>query len=149
MKPALRVFLASFLTIGLSGGLLGGALGCKTESSKEELGVDQIDIRVGGGQDAEPGKTLTVHYTGWLHDPSKPDKKGRVFDSSVGKAPFSFVLGQGQVIPGWEKGVEGMKEGGLRRLVVPPSLAYGSTGAGDVIPPDAVLVFEVELIRVR
>jgi FKBP-type peptidyl-prolyl cis-trans isomerase FkpA len=104
---------------------------------------------VGGGNDAESGKTLTVNYTGWLYDASKPDKKGRVFDSSIGKAPFSFVLGQGQVIPGWEKGVEGMKVGGLRRLIVPPSLAYGSAGAGDVIPPDTILVFDVELLRVN
>src|SRR5579862_5956630 len=110
--------------------------GCQTPAPPQEQ-VEQLDVRVGGGADAEPGKTLTVNYTGWLDDESKADKKGRMFDTSIGKAPFSFVLGEGQVIRGWDQGAAGMKVGGFRRLVIPPSLAYGSTGAGDVIPPNA------------
>jgi FKBP-type peptidyl-prolyl cis-trans isomerase len=92
------------------------------------------------------GRRITVNYTGWLYDPTRPDNKGQQFDTSAGRQPFSFVPGAGQVIRGWDQGVVGMKVGGLRRLTIPPDLAYGSTGAGGVIPPNATLVFDIELL---
>jgi FKBP-type peptidyl-prolyl cis-trans isomerase len=108
----------------------------------------QTDLRVGTGGDAVAGKTLTVNYTGWFYGESRPDKKGPVFDTSVGGEPFTFTVGVGQVIAGWDQGTLGMKVGGLRRLVVPPSLAYGSFRNGS-IPPNATLVFEIELLEVE
>lgn len=100
------------------------------------------DITVGTGAEAKAGDTVTVHYTGWLTD-------GTQFDSSLDRSqPFQFVLGQGQVIPGWDQGVAGMKVGGQRRLTIPPDLGYGAAGAGGVIPPNATLVFEVELLSI-
>ena len=108
------------------------------------------DLRTGAGALAEAGSIVTVHYTGWLYDPSGVDSKGTKFDSSrdSGK-PFQFQLGAGQVIAGWDQGVAGMKVGGQRRLVIPSSLGYGSRGAGGVIPPGAALVFDVELLDVQ
>lgn len=101
------------------------------------------DLVVGTGVEAERGDTVTVHYTGWLTDGTK-------FDSSVDRGqPFSFILGAAQVISGWEIGVLGMKEGGTRKLTIPPHLGYGERGAGGVIPPNATLVFEVELLKVN
>ena len=103
-------------------------------------GLQYDDLRVGDGVAARLGADVVVHYTGWLTD-------GRKFDSSRDRnEPFGFALGKGNVIPGWEEGVAGMRVGGLRKLVVPPSLGYGEWGAGDVIPPNATLVFEVELL---
>jgi FKBP-type peptidyl-prolyl cis-trans isomerase len=93
---------------------------------------------------------VTVHYTGWLYDQAREDRKGRKFDSSRDRGePFQFRLGAGQVIQGWDEGVAGMKAGGRRTLTIPPQLGYGSQGAGGVIPPNATLVFEVELVDVR
>jgi FKBP-type peptidyl-prolyl cis-trans isomerase FkpA len=92
---------------------------------------------------------VTVHYTGWLYDQAKPDRRGAQFDSSRGGQPFQFVLGAGQVIAGWEQGVQGMKVGGQRRLLIPAALAYGEHGAGGVIAPGASLVFDVELLAVE
>jgi FKBP-type peptidyl-prolyl cis-trans isomerase FkpA len=106
------------------------------------------DLRVGTGGDAVTGRTLTVNYTGWLYNSSRPDNKGAVFDTSVGTDPFSFQLGAGGVIQGWDQGLPGMRVGGIRRLVIPPSLAYGNVRNG-VIPPNATLLFEVELIEVE
>ncbi len=101
------------------------------------------DLTVGTGAEAKPGTMVTVDYTGWLSD-------GTQFDSSVGSGqPFQFALGQGEVIPGWDQGVAGMKVGGKRRLVIPPALGYGDQGAGGVIPPGAVLIFDVELLGVQ
>ena len=108
----------------------------------------QTDLKVGPGVTAETGKVLSVHYTGWLYDPSKPEDKGLVFDSSAGRDPFSFTLGAGGVIEGWDRGLVGMKVGGIRKLIVPPSLGYGNTRQGP-IPPNTALVFEVELLDVK
>ncbi len=100
------------------------------------------DITVGNGDTAQAGHTVTVHYTGWLTD-------GKKFDSSKDRNdPFQFNLGEGEVIRGWDEGVQGMQVGGVRRLTIPASLGYGARGAGGVIPPNATLVFEVELLAV-
>jgi len=107
----------------------------------------QMDIVLGTGVTANSGASVTVDYTGWLYDASKPDQKGLQFDSSIGKTPFSFTLGAGEVIKGWELGVPGMLVGGERRLVIPPSLAYGDTRSG-IIPPNATLVFDITLLNV-
>ena len=103
----------------------------------------------GTGDEAVAGKEVTVHYTGWLFDAGKPENKGRKFDSSRDRGePFSFPLGMGHVIRGWDEGVLGMKVGGQRRLTIPPEKGYGARGAGGVIPPGATLVFDVELLGV-
>ena len=113
-------------------------------------GLRMTDHKVGTGPEAVPGKTVVVHYTGWLFDPSAADNKGRKFDSSRDRGdPFSFPLGAGRVIAGWDQGVAGMKVGGQRTLVIPPELGYGARGAGGVIPPNATLVFDVELLGVQ
>jgi FKBP-type peptidyl-prolyl cis-trans isomerase len=104
----------------------------------------QQDLRIGA-----VGRRVTVNYTGWLYDPTRMENKGQQFDTSVGRPPFGFTLGAGQVIRGWDQGVPGMKVGGQRRLTIPPDLAYGSNGAGGVIPPNATLVFDVDLIDVQ
>lgn len=108
----------------------------------------QSDIRVGTGASAAAGNFLSVHYTGWLYDGSQPDQKGLQIDSSAGREALAFTLGAGQVISGWDRGIAGMRVGGLRRLVIPPSLGYGSVRNGP-IPPNATLVFEVELLDVE
>jgi FKBP-type peptidyl-prolyl cis-trans isomerase FkpA len=124
-----------------------------SSQSKLDAKVTQlqiIDTTVGTGAEAVKGKVVVVHYTGWLYDPGSPDKKGKKFDSSVDKkSPFSFPLGGGRVIRGWDEGVAGMHVGGKRTLVIPPDMAYGSRGAGGVIPPDATLMFDVELLAVK
>jgi FKBP-type peptidyl-prolyl cis-trans isomerase FkpA len=110
----------------------------------------KTDEQVGDGTEAVAGKQVTVHYSGWLYDAAKPDTKGKPFDSSrTRNEPFSFRLGGGQVIQGWDEGVAGMKVGGRRRLTIPPEKGYGARGAGGVIPPNATLVFDVELLDVR
>ena len=108
------------------------------------------DATVGGdGDTARAGQNVSVHYTGWLHDPARPDGRGAKFDSSKDRGqPFRFALGAGQVIGGWDEGVQGMKVGGTRVLRIPPELGYGARGAGGVIPPNATLVFEVDLLAV-
>jgi FKBP-type peptidyl-prolyl cis-trans isomerase FkpA len=119
-----------------------------TSANLPAASVSQTDIRVGTGTDATNGRTLIVHYTLWLHDPAGTGQKGQQLETSVGGQPFPFQLGAGRVIPGWDAGVAGMKAGGLRRLVIPPELAYGSAGQGSV-PPNATLVFEIELLAVE
>ncbi len=111
--------------------------------------LQSTDTQLGNGAVAETGKQVTVHYTGWLYEASAADKHGQQFDSSVSRGtPFSFQLGGGQVIKGWDQGVVGMKVGGRRTLVIPSDLAYGPDGRGP-IPPAATLVFDVELLGVQ
>ena len=107
-----------------------------------EKGLEIVDVQVGTGTEATSGQNVTVHYTGWLTNGTK-------FDSSVDRGkPFSFPLGGGRVIKGWDQGVAGMKEGGKRRLTIPPEFGYGARGAGKVIPPHSTLIFDVELLKV-
>jgi FKBP-type peptidyl-prolyl cis-trans isomerase len=108
------------------------------------------DVKTGDGAEAVPGKLVSVHYTGWLYDANAPDHHGAKFDSSRDRGqPFAFPLGAGRVIQGWDKGVAGMKIGGQRTLVIPAEMGYGARGAGGVIPPNATLVFDVELLGVQ
>jgi FKBP-type peptidyl-prolyl cis-trans isomerase FkpA len=108
------------------------------------------ELRAGSGAPITAGQKAVVQYTGWLYETSAPDKKGKEFDSSRNSGqPFSFVVGAGQVIKGWDQGVLGMKVGGRRRLTIPADLAYGDVGAGGVIPPGAALVFDVDLVAVE
>jgi FKBP-type peptidyl-prolyl cis-trans isomerase FkpA len=112
-------------------------------------GLQYDDVTVGSGAAAKAGAEVTVHYTGWLYDPSATNNRGKKFDSSKDRNdPFKFDLGAGMVIGGWDEGVQGMQVGGKRVLTIPPQLGYGARGAGGVIPPNATLVFEVELLGV-
>ncbi len=112
--------------------------------------LQRIDDRVGAGATATSGSEVTVHFTGWLYDERAPDKRGTKFDSSrTRNEPFTFLLGAGQVIRGWDDGVAGMRVGGRRTLLIPSGYGYGRRGAGGVIPPNASLVFEVELLDVK
>jgi FKBP-type peptidyl-prolyl cis-trans isomerase FkpA len=120
-------------------------LGAPTDApvAATDSGLKYIDVKAGEGVEAEAGKTVSVHYTGWLVNGTK-------FDSSVDRGqPFAFPLGHGSVIKGWDEGVAGMKEGGVRKLIIPSELGYGARGAGRVIPPNATLIFEVELLDVK
>ncbi len=111
--------------------------------------LESVDTTVGSGAEAKPGQRVKVHYTGWLYDPTASNNRGKKFDSSKDRGqPFSFGLGGGEVIRGWDEGVQGMKVGGTRVLTIPPEMGYGARGAGGVIPPNATLVFEVELLGV-
>ena len=121
------------------------ACGTPTSPDQSSVPYSQTDLTVGTGTTATAGKSVTVNYTGWLYDSTKAESKGTQFDTRNG---FPFTLGVGQVIAGWDQGVAGMKVGGTRRLVIPPSLAYGSAGAGTAIPPNAALVFDVTLTAV-
>ena len=110
----------------------------------------KTDNKVGDGATAAAGQNVTVHYTGWLYDPAAADNKGAKFDSSRDRNdPFVFPLGAGRVIKGWDEGVAGMQVGGQRTLTIPPEMGYGARGAGSVIPPNATLVFDVELLGVN
>jgi FKBP-type peptidyl-prolyl cis-trans isomerase FkpA len=112
--------------------------------------VEIIDRVVGKGREATRGSSVYVHYTGWLHKPLAPKQRGKKFDSSLDRGePLNFQLGAGTVIKGWEQGVAGMRVGGKRTLIIPSALAYGKRGAGGMIPPDADLIFDVELVDVK
>ena len=129
-------------TVCLLGGL---ALGQPKEITMES-GLKYTDQKVGTGDEATKGDSVEVHYTGWLYEDGK---RGKKFDSSLDRGkPFGFKLGAGQVIRGWDEGVQGMKVGGKRELIIPPDLGYGSRRAAGVIPPNATLDFEVELLKV-
>jgi len=122
----------------------------KEKNKMQEKGITELiitDNKVGDGREAEKGLTISVHYTGWLYENGEKTTK---FDSSVDRRePFSFVLGVGQVIKGWDNGVSGMQVGGSRTIVIPSDMGYGSRGAGSVIPPNSDLIFEVELIEIQ
>ena len=127
---------------------LAGTTACVGSASPTRTPVyAQTDLLVGSGDEAVVGRVVTVNYTGWIFDPLRSEQKGAAFDSSLGRSPFEFTLGRGRVIDGWERGVPGMRVGGIRRLVIPPSLAYGATRTG-ALPPYASLVFEIELLSV-
>jgi len=112
-----------------------------------QSGLQIIDTQIGTGASPQPGQTCVMHYTGWLYEGGA---KGKKFDSSVDRRqPFEFPIGRGRVIAGWDEGVASMKVGGKRTLIIPPNLGYGARGAGGVIPPNATLIFEVELLGVK
>jgi len=154
----LSTLLAGICILGLSA--------CQAESNTANAGkttakeatamtekiteLKKIDTQVGTGREAEPGFNVTVHYTGWLYDAAAKDGKGKKFDSSLDRnEPFNFFLGGGQVIQGWDEGFAGMKIGGKRTLIIPSEMGYGARGAGGVIPPNADLIFDVELLAVK
>jgi FKBP-type peptidyl-prolyl cis-trans isomerase FkpA len=155
MMKLINFFLASVCVLSL------GA--CKAESTTPKTStkenstmtakitdLQKIDTQVGTGREAEPGFNVTVHYTGWIYDASADGHKGKKFDSSLDrKQPFVFFLGGGQVIQGWDEGFAGMKIGGKRTLVIPSEMGYGARGAGGAIPPNADLIFDVELLDVK
>jgi FKBP-type peptidyl-prolyl cis-trans isomerase FkpA len=151
----MRAFPSMPWLVLIVAGLLSGACGGGTSSSptapssQPSAPFSQTDLRVGTGTEAVAGRTLAVNYTGWLYDPALPESKGRQFDTSAGRAPFAFRLGAGGVIRGWDQGLVGMRVGGQRRLVIPPELGYGAGGSGSTIPPNATLVFDVELLDVQ
>lgn len=125
-----------------------------TPTANANVPFSSVDLKVGTGATAATGQDVLVNYTGWLYDASKTDNKGTQFDSSLspGRGPFDFVIGattgQKAVIPGWSQGVVGMKVGGSRRLIIPPDLGYGSSGSGP-IPPNATLVFDIDLLSIQ
>ena len=123
------------------------------EAARARTSLETVQIREvepGQGEPAEQGRRLVVHYSGWLYDSAAADHRGRPFDSSrTSGQPYDFVLGAAEVIPGWERGLAGMKEGGTRELTIPARLAYGSEGSPPRIPAEATLVFEIELMDVR
>lgn len=139
-----RAFAAATVMLGLAAALPAAAQQEVTTPS----GLKYIDVKVGNGEIAKAGQTASVHYTGWLYIAGE---KGRQFDSSRTRGqPFAFPVGGGRVIRGWDEGVAGMKTGGQRTLIIPPNLAYGASGAGGgVIPPNATLIFDVELIDLK
>lgn len=144
--------LRSILTYSLVGASLVMSQAHSSETTTPKTvtlsdGLKVTDTVVGTGKEATTGKSVEVHYTGWLYEDGK---KGKKFDSSVDRGtPFKFNLGSGQVIRGWDEGVVGMKEGGKRTLIIPAELGYGTRGAAGVIPPNATLMFDVELIKVN
>ena len=156
-KLSTRLLLCSLLALA-SAPLLAATPGSvdKSENGASPVKLPElrelkiIDNKVGTGKTTEAGKNAVVQYTGWLYEPKSPDMKGKKFDSSRDRnEPFRFPYGQGQVIKGWEQGLAGMKVGGKRTLIIPAALAYGSRGAAGVIPPDAPLIFDVELVEVN
>jgi len=134
--------------IGLFAAVAAPALSLAQEGKTVTMpdGLKYTDTKVGDGPEAEKGLLLSMNYTGWLY---KNGNKGAEFDASKPGKPFTFKLGAGQVIKGWDEGVAGMKTGGKRTLIIPPELAYGANGAAGVIPPNATLIFDVELLAVR
>ena len=138
----------------LSGVLLAASLSLACGSNPPPVApslnvpYSQTDLVVGTGAEAVNGAFVTVDYTGWIYEEGVPEFKGRLFDTSVNRQPFAFRLGSRQVIQGWEIGGPGMRVGGIRRLILPPDLAYGSSGSGS-IPPNATLIFEVQLLAVQ
>lgn len=148
----LTLLLALSASLGLAACGGGGDSGTPTNTDPNGwnavTALKLTDTTVGTGAQADTTKNVQVHYTGYLYDVRVANTKGTQFDSSVGKTPLAFKLGASQVIPGFDQGVTGMKVGGKRTVTIPASLAYGSTGAGNAIPPNAALVFDIELVSV-
>jgi peptidylprolyl isomerase len=142
------VMVTAFASVCLSGALNGAAAQSADSSAVTPSGLQTQDIKIGTGASPKPGQICVMHYTGWLY---QNGVKGKKFDSSVDRGkPFEFAIGQRQVIAGWDQGVATMKAGGKRTLIIPPELAYGARGAGGgLIPPNATLLFEVELLEVK
>lgn len=149
MANAKNLFNLSLFILGMT--LLPQAAFSQTKHGSANITeLVKIDTKVGAGEVADIGKVVEVHYTGWLYDPAAPQNKGKKFDSSRDRInTFSFLVGAGRVIKGWDKGVAGMRVGGQRTLIIPPAMAYGATGAGGAIPPNATLIFDVELMSLR
>jgi FKBP-type peptidyl-prolyl cis-trans isomerase len=147
--------VTSFRLVAAAAVLFGALLaGCSRQEAPPPPNssgeIIMTDIKTGTGPAIEEGQTAVVHYTGWLYSEGAPENKGKKFDSSRDRGqPFSFSLGAGMVIQGWDEGVAGMQVGGQRRLVIPPEKGYGASGAGGVIPPNATLVFDVELMGIQ
>ena len=139
-----RPFLIPTLILALCAAACGGSDSTPSTVTPPSAPYSATDLRVGTGATATAGRTVTVSYTGWLYDPTKPESKGTQFDTS---GSFSFQLGAGRVIPGWDQGVVGMQVGGQRRLVIPPNLGYGQQMVG-TIPPNSTLVFDIMLLNV-
>ena len=144
----MQIFRTILLVGALGALLVTAACGASPTTPSNNAAYSQTDLRLGTGTLAESGHLMTVNYTGWFYSSSATDHKGPEFDSSTGSGPFTFTLGGGEVISGWERGVAGMRIGGIRRLVVPPSLGYGAVRFGP-IPPNATLLFEIELVDVQ
>jgi len=152
----MQVFPRAMTALVLIAALTGGCAGVdpSTATAQEagktvttQSGLQIIDTQIGTGASPQPGQTCVMHYTGWLYEGGA---KGKKFDSSVDRRqPFEFPIGRGRVIAGWDEGVASMKVGGKRTLIIPPNLGYGARGAGGVIPPNATLIFEVELLGVK
>lgn len=143
-----RIFIAGLLSVILITACQQQDVESMSANNSSELQI--TDVMEGDGATAAAGQKVTVHYTGWLYDPDQPDNKGTKFDSSLDRGqPFTFGLGVGQVIRGWDEGFAGMQIGGKRILVIPPEMGYGERGAGGVIPPNATLLFEVEMLGVE
>jgi FKBP-type peptidyl-prolyl cis-trans isomerase len=147
--PAVAMFAMVLLVAACGGGKK--PMSAVVESVPPPAELQKIDVVKGTGEGISQGQVAVVHYTGWLYEPTAPEQKGQKFDSSRDRGePFDFLIGTGQVIRGWDEGVQGMQPGGQRRLVIPGNLAYGERGAGGgVIPPDATLVFDVELLEIK
>lgn len=145
------VIIGLFLALSLSACERQRDTTASPSASQPQVSELQItDTQVGDGTEVQPGMTAVVHYTGWLYDPSASENKGKQFDTSRARGePFRFRVGAGQVIRGWDEGVAGMKVNGQRLLVIPSELGYGPMGAGNEIPPNAPLLFEVELLGVE
>jgi FKBP-type peptidyl-prolyl cis-trans isomerase FkpA len=159
LRRALFVSLCLMLPVAAGCGFFGRTPTAEEERTMQEddrkcqtdkVRLEVAEVGAGGGNEARPGRRVAVHYTGWLFNPDKPANHGRQFDSSRDRGePIEFTLGAGEVIPGWDQGIAGMKVGSKRTLVIPPNLAYGRDGSPPVIPANATLVFDVELTAVR
>jgi len=150
MKRALFFPLALLLTAGIFSTAAYSEQAVTKKEASNTTELIKTDNKLGKGAQATAGHEVSVHYTGWLYDAAAADHKGKKFDSSRDRGqPFNFPLGAGQVIKGWDQGVEGMKVGGQRTLIIPANLGYGARGASGVIPPNATLLFDVELLGVK
>ena len=152
VRRSLAAGLLAALPLAAACGLFGPKADPE-EDRKSQTGrttLEIVEVAAGAGTEARPGRRVAVHYTGWLYHPDKPAHHGRQFDSSRDRGePLEFTIGAGEMIPGWDEGVAGMKVGGKRTLVVPPNMAYGRRGRAPVIPGNATLVFDIELMSVN